>query len=93
MHRLHKRATPEGMMKYKHALELYTVYNANTRGDDWLDLNVQQRFNNRNHNVNLFDCSPLKVGKNISMNRMTTKNNQINYDWLNLSYQSYKIKC
>ena len=35
----------------------------------------------------------LKVGMNILSNRLTIINNKINLDWLNLSVDSYKVKC
>ena len=34
----------------------------------------------------------LKVGKNVLMNRLTSINGLIEYDWLNLSRNSYKVK-
>ena len=45
---------------YKHALELY---NSTDETGDWMDLNVQQNFNNRNQNVQIVDYSKLKNGK------------------------------
>ena len=46
---------------------------------DWIDLNMQQNFNGRNDYVHIVDHSRVRVGKN--------------YDWLNLSKDTYKIKC
>ena len=43
--------------------------------------------------VQIVDNSSLKFGKNTLVNRLATLNNLINYDWLNLSYGSFKIKC
>ena len=33
-----------------------------------------------------------KVGNNIMVNRMSTLNDKIPLDWLNLSYESFKLK-
>ena len=48
IHRLAKRATPIQMSSYKHALQLYKLFNSNTMTSDWIDLNNQQSFNRRN---------------------------------------------
>ena len=92
LHRLHKRAAPMEMMKYRLAIQLFKIYNGAMINDDWMDLNNQQNFNERHNSVQIFDTSRLRVGKNIIMNRMTSLNRQINYDWLNLSLTGYKLK-
>ena len=35
----------------------------------------------------------IKVGKNIMMNRLTIINNKIDYKMMNLSKDTYKLKC
>ena len=81
------------MMKYRHALELYNVYNSEDMNTDWIDLNMQQNFNGRNDYVHIVDHSRVRVGKDLLMNRLSLINDSINYDWLNLSKDTYKIKC
>ena len=93
MHRLAKRATPEQMSGYKHALQLYKLYNSNSMTEDWISLNFQQNFNRRNDHIQIFNVSNYKVGRNLMTNRFRTLNNKINYSWLNDSYESFKIKC
>ena len=39
------------------------------------------------------DKSLNKVGKNLTMNRMNIINDGVEYDWLNLSKESFKLKC
>ena len=39
IYRLANRGTPEQMSKYKHALQLYKLYNSSMMSDDWVDLN------------------------------------------------------
>ena len=51
------------MMRYKHSLELYKLYNGSDDRQDWIDLNFQQNFNNRNDFINVFENSRLKFGK------------------------------
>ena len=93
LHIIHSRATPAKMMMYKHAIELCNLYNSEEMSDDWVDLNLQQNFNGRLENVQIFDNSRIRVGKNIMMNRLTITNNKIDYKMPNLSKDTYKLKC
>ena len=93
IHTLNNRATPNQLMLYKHALLLYKIWNDKIYSDDWLSLNFQQNFNVRSSTVKLIDTSNLKIGKNIAVNRLMVINGLIEYDWLNLSINAYKIKC
>ena len=81
------------MMKYKLAIQLYKIYNSDTMTDNWLDLNFQQNFNGRNNFVKNFDTSRIRIGKNSIANRLNCLNGNIDYDWLNQSLSSFKIKC
>ena len=60
---------------------------------DWLSLNFQQTFNARNNCLNLVGTSRFKIGKNIAVNRLVVINGKIPYDWLNLTWNLFKIKC
>ena len=60
--------------------------------DDWLSLNFQQNYNGRNEKIQIFTISNYKVGQNLMVNRFKTLNNQIEFNWLNESLNSYKIK-
>ena len=93
LHLINGRATPLEMMKYKHALLLFKTYNTTKMSKDWLALNFQQNFNNRNTTINLVDTSQFKIGKNLIPNRLLIVNRQIDLELLNLSYLAYKIKC
>ena len=93
IHRLAKRGTPTQMSAYKHALQMYKLYNSNSMSDDWVSLNDQQNFNGRNEHVQIYTKSNYKVGKNLLVNRFKNLNNKIKFAWLNDSFESYKIKC
>ena len=60
-----------------------------------MDLNNQQNFNfnDRNNFINVIDTSGLKVGKNILVNRLTIITGLIKHDWMNITLNSYKVKC
>ena len=64
LHELHNRATPIKMMRYWMAIQLYKLYNSGTESQDWMDLNFQQNFNDRNPHVQINDASNLRIGKN-----------------------------
>ena len=49
--------------------------------------------NSRNDKVKIIDKFKLKIGKNFIVNRLNCLNNLIDYDWLNLSFNSFKIRC
>ena len=73
-------------------LELYKLYNSENENDDWVDLHFQQNFNERNPRVQIIDCSRIRVGKNILNNKLSVISNQIEYDWLNLSHLTFKLR-
>ena len=89
----YKKSNPPQMMKYKLALQLHKLYNNENMSDDWLSLFFNQNFNGRNSKANFRDTSNHKIGKNLIANRLSTLNNEIEYDWLNLEKESYKLKC
>ena len=92
LHRFHTRATPTNVMKYRQSIQLFKIFNSDDQNDDWVDINFQQNFNARNDFIQLYDFSRLKVGKNLMINRLSTLNGQIKFDWLNLGLNSFKIK-
>ena len=80
-------------MSFKHSLLLHKIFNNQIYAKDWLSLHFQQTFNSRNQTLRVFDTLKTKIGKNIVINRLKLINGKIEYEWLNLSWQSYKAKC
>ena len=74
-------------------LQLHKIYNRTIDNDDWMDMNNQQNFNNRNNYDHITENSRLKIGRNLMINRLKILNGQTNYDWLNESLNSLKIRC
>ena len=72
---------------------MYKLFNSSNMSDDWIQLNFQQQFNGRNVNIQFFNVSNYKVGKNLLVNRFRNLNNKINYNWFNDSYNTFKVKC
>ena len=79
IHRLAKRATPNQMSDYKHALQLHRLFNSTNMSDDWLSLNFQQNFNGRSDKVQIYNVSRYKVGRNLLVNRFRNLNDKIDY--------------
>ena len=92
-HKIQGRATPMQMMRYRLSIQVHKLYNGNFINDDWVDLNYQQNFNDRQKFVQITDESVTRIGKNILVNRLSVLSNKIEYDWLNSSLDTYKIKC
>ena len=44
---------------------------------DWIDLNFQQIFNNKNKHMQSFDNSQIKIGKNIETNSCSMRHEKI----------------
>ena len=93
LHKLLKRATPHQFIFYKHALLLHKIYNDTTGSPEWLDLFMNQTFNNRSLHANFVDMSNFKIGKNIQSNRFPPLNNKISYKSLHLDYKPFKLHC
>ena len=92
LHAIVNRSTPEQICQYKHALLLHKTYNDKDQGRDWLALNFNQNFNNRNPKFMTTDTSYFKIGKNIASNRLRTINNKISLADLNDSMPTFKMK-
>ena len=93
LHYANQRATPKQITLYKHALLLHKTYNDTNSNNDWLSLFFNQQFNQREPRVKFFNNSNYKVGNNLLANRFTCLNGKIELNWLNLSYETFKIKC
>ena len=77
LHYLNKRATPDMIQTYKHALLLHKVYNNENDNINWIDLFFTQNFNNLDRYIKFFNTSTYKVGSNLLPNRFTTLNGKI----------------
>ena len=80
------------MMSYRLSIQLHKLYNGNQHNEDWVGLNYQKNFNNRQRFVQINDESAIRIGKNVLMNRLGILNNKIEYEWLNQSLNTFKIK-
>ena len=58
-----------------------------------LSLYFQQNFSQRREFVTVIDASRNEVGRNNLINRFNVLNGKINYNWVNLSNDTFKVKC
>ena len=93
LHSVNNRAQPAQILKYKLALMLFKLYRDKIPSHEWLALNEEQIFTSRQTKCNVNSYSNYKVGFNTPTRRLTFINNAIELVWLNLSFDSFKIKC
>ena len=88
------RATPESYLLYKHALSLFKLSNEqNDNTFEWIALNFNQILTSRQGSFKTMKTNKRRVGLNALANRLSILNDRIPLDWLNLGYDSYKLKC
>ena len=75
IHNISKRALPDQMIKYKHALMLYKLLRQCTPNVEFIQLNFQPNFNRKLQHHNFLKVQNYSVGNNILLNRMFCLNN------------------
>ena len=93
LHEMVGRATPDKILDYKLALQLYKVVKNNVPTPDWININFNNIHTTRQTRFMTSKANRLKVGMNLISNRFYYLNGKIEMDWLNLSYNTYKVKC
>ena len=93
LHEIAGRATPEKLMQYKLALSLFKLYNGDQNSLEFSALNFAQVLTTRQTTFMITKNNKLKVGLNALCNRLRILNNKIPLTWLNLSLDTFKVKC
>ena len=93
LHEMVGRDTPDKIFDYKLALQLYKVVNNNVTTPDWININFNNTHTSRQTRFMTSKANRLKVGMNLISYRFYYLNGKIEMDWLNLSYNTYKVKC
>ena len=93
LHEMAGRLTPDQIMDYKLALQLYRTFNNRIPSRDWISLNLNYIQTSRQTTFHTNKTNRLKVGMNILSNRFNNINGKIELDWLNMPYQSFKHNC
>ena len=93
IHNLAKRALPENVCIYRHAIILYKLMRNELCDNELMWLNFQIVDNARSLTWSFITRQTYDVGKNILLNRMHILNNEIEKNWINMSLNTYKVKC
>ena len=93
LHNMAKRATPSMFTNYKLALMLHNLYNSDLMSDEWIHLNLNQVFTSRQTMFHINKNNNLNVGMNALSNRLHLINDKIPLEWMNKSYNSFKMSC
>ena len=65
------------MMIFKHALQLFMLYNSEKMSQDWISLPYQQNFNRRISKFMVSSNARCKIGRNLLVNRFPILNKKI----------------
>lgn len=90
---LHKRMnqfTPCMMLRIKHAILMYKIFNSNDYEKDWTDLNLQIRINNRHDNFEITRTNNYVIGRNYIINRLWILNRSFSLNCFNKSLMTFK---
>ena len=91
---MYNRATPEIFLQYKHALCVYKLFNSSTPHSlEWVALNLNSINTSRQTTFKVMRQNKKKVGLNALANRSFIVNDKIPLDWLNNSFETFKVKC
>ena len=93
IHESCKRATPCKMQKYKLAICSYKLYNVEFNSIEFYLLNNYQVVTSRQRNFVIIKGNRTRVGLNSLAYRLHTINGIIPLEWLNLSIESFKVRC
>ena len=93
LHEMAGRATPNQLMDYKMALQAYKTINHEITTADWVSINYNNTITSRQTKFSINKMNRYKVGMNVFSNRLWYINGKIDLEWLNLSFNSFKIKC
>ena len=93
IHSLANRALPDQMINYKHAITMYKLFNHCQPETEFIQLNFQLNQNQRLQHANFFLRQNYESGKNILLNRLAHLNGKIEKSWLELSLDSFKVRC
>ena len=89
---MYNRAKPSDFLLYRQSLLLFSVFNEKGPEIEWIGLNEQQLFSQRDQNFRIARTNRLKIGNNIPVNRFSVLNGRIQLNWLNLSREAFKLK-
>ena len=91
LHEITGRSTPDRMIDYKLALQLYKTLNYREPSNNWIRINLNIINTTRQIKFSINKNNRLKVGMNVLSNRFWNLNGKIEMEWFNLSFGTFKI--
>ena len=93
IHTMANRALPDQILNYKHAITMFKLFKQCQPETEFVQINFQLNQNQRLNHANFFKRQNYEARKNILLNRLAHLNGKIEKSWLELSLNSFKIKC
>ena len=81
------------MCLFRHAILIYKLFNEIMGKNEFVLLNFQLFDNVKSTKLVFIKRQNFDIGKNILLNRLHELNNKIEKQWLELSLETFKIKC
>ena len=88
-----ERAPPDKMCQYRHAILMFKLFRNVICENEFVQMNFQLYENDRHPKLKFIKNQKYGVGKNILLNRFCDLNDVIEKKWLDLSLETFKIKC
>ena len=93
IHSQANRALPDQILSYKHAITMFKLFKHCQPENEFMHMNFQLNQNPRLNYANFFSRHNYDSGKNILLNRLSHLNGKIEKSWLELSLDSFKVRC
>ena len=93
MHLKYLQPTPDNMVLYKSAMQLFKLFNTHEPKVEWIHLNFQIITGSRQSTFEVIRAFNYKIGNNILTNKLAVLNKKISLDWLNKSFLNFKWLC
>ena len=72
---------------------MYKLFKTCQPEEEFINLNFQLNQNTRIQHLNFFDRHKYESGNNTLLNRLSHLNHKIEKQWLDLSLDTFKVKC
>ena len=87
------RALPDKMCQYRHAIFMFKLFRNMICENEFVQMNFQLYENERSSKLRFIRNQNYDVRKNILLNRFCDLNDLIDKKWIELSMETFKIKC
>ena len=93
LHRKYKRATPAMWCKYTTAMSMWDIIKHNVPEKAVVKATMNRQYSGRNEGTLFTRSNTTKIGYNCISNRLQVVSRALDFNWQDLSKDSYKMKC